>query len=121
MTLNSAIAFLDRLSKAIRAGDTRYLLSHLDPAVVARYGLAQCASVVRQLKDPSLHLQLVQFSGPMTYNYHSDGLSALVPGVYVFKSTGMAAGTRGTHISHFASHNGDFRIFVDCGHPISSK
>jgi hypothetical protein len=110
-------AFLASFVAALRGGNQSFLFDRLDPAVIARYGTAQCQAYVPELFDPNASLQLVKVTGPATFDYATDGRSTQVQGVYTFTVQGTVAGRTGTRDYHLALVNGRYRIFVDCGTP----
>lgn len=116
----SPSSFFDALQTAVRNGDRAFLTDRLHPAVTKRYGLAQCQAHASQLADPTVSLRLVKVTGPVTFDYASDGLSTPVPNTYVFDVDGTAAGRTGPRQYHFALVGGRFRTFADCGNPISN-
>jgi len=114
----SPAAFFALFSAAVRTGDTSFLAARVDPAVIARYGAAQCQTALGSLHDPTEQLRLVSTSGPVQYAYVSDGMSATVPDTYVFHVDGTAAGQSGPRAYHFALEHGTFHLFLDCGTPL---
>jgi hypothetical protein len=115
-----ASTFLAAFAAALRTGNTGFLVARLDPVVTDRYGTAQCESAVAALADPSAQLTLVGVSGPASFDYASDGLSTSVPNVYTFHVTGTLNGSSTTRDYHFARVNGSYRIFLDCGNPLTT-
>jgi hypothetical protein len=114
-------AFFASFTAAVRSGDRSFLFDRLHPAVIARYGAAQCQVFVAELVDPTASLRLVDVAGPASYDYASDGRSTRVPRTYTFTSQGTAAGRSGTHIYHLAVVDGRFRTFADCGDPVAGS
>jgi hypothetical protein len=111
-------AFLAQLVQAQQVGDQAFLYPRLDPAVLARYGSAQCQAATATFKDPSLALHLVSVSGPAAYAYESDGHSVSVPNVYTLHVTGTEDNQPVTRDIHLALLDHRFRIFTDCGTPL---
>lgn len=114
----SPAAFFALFSAAVRTGDTSFLAARIHPAVIARYGTAQCTTALRSLRDPTQQLRLVNTTGPIQYAYVSDGLSSTVTDTYVFHVDGTAAGQTGPRDYHFALEGGTFHLFLDCGTPL---
>jgi hypothetical protein len=110
--------FFAAFTTALKNGDTAFLSERAHPAVIARYGTAQCAAFVEQLVDPSIDLHIVSVSEPGPFDYASDGKSTVVPDTYVFHVDGSAGNTPGPRDFHFALVDGQFRLFVDCGTPV---
>ena len=111
-------AFLAELVHAQQVGDQAFLYTRLHPAVLARYGSAQCQAATSTFKDPSLALHLVSVSGPAQYAYESDGHSVSVPNVYTLHVTGTEDNQPVTRDVHLALVDHRFRIFTDCGTPL---
>ena len=109
--------FFALFTAAVKSGDTAFLLARTHPAVIARYGEAQCAAFVPGLEDPTFDLRLVSVSAPGDFDYASDGQSTIVPDTYTFQLDGSAAGSSGPRDRHFALVDGEFRLFIDCGTP----
>jgi len=113
--------FFGEFSTAVRNGGTKFLFDRTDPAVIARYGATQCRQFVPELVDPTQQLRLISVTGPETWKYVSDGLSASISDTYVFHVDGTATGLSGPRDYHFALVDGRYRLFADCGTPVSSK
>ena len=113
--------FFDAFETAVRTGDRAFLFSRLHPAVIERYGEAQCQDSVAQLVDPTVDLHLVSVDGPATFDYATDGLSTPVPNTFVFNVDGTGAGRTGPRQFHLAQVDGMFRSFTDCGSPIATS
>jgi hypothetical protein len=110
--------FLNAFVSALRTNDRSFLFARMHPAVIARYGQAQCEAFTAQPPDPNSTLRLVRVSAPSSYDYASDGRSTRISDVYTFTVEGTVAGATGTHQYHFALVDGRFRYFVDCGDPV---
>ncbi|MCJ7439656.1 MAG: hypothetical protein MUP97_18110, partial [Acidimicrobiia bacterium] len=61
--------FLAALQRAQRAGDAGFLLAHLHPAVVERYGQDACRAFVSEPADPTSTFAVVKVdhTGPWDY------------------------------------------------------
>jgi hypothetical protein len=104
-------AFLRSFLTAIQNGDTAYLVSRLDPAVIAQYGAARCTqSIMRSPPLPEAY-QLLSVHGPELFQYKSAGRTTPVRNVYVFTVHGPKSGT--LHF-HFALVDGRYHWFTDC-------
>jgi hypothetical protein len=114
-------AFLGSFTAALRSGDRSFLFDHLHPAVIARYGAAQCQTFIPKLFDPSASLQVVSVAGPASYDYATDGRSTQIPRTYTITVTGTVAGRSGPRDYHWAMVAGRFRIFADCGDPVAGS
>jgi len=112
--------FFDAFETAVRTGDTNFLVSRMHPAVIARYGAAQCRAFAPQLVDATASLHLVSIAGPASFDYTSDGLTTTVPDTFTFTVDGTAAGRSGPREFHFAVSGGQLRLFADCGDPVAT-
>jgi hypothetical protein len=110
--------FLSELVQAQRVGDQTFLFARLDPAVLARYGTAQCRAAVGQFQDPSIALRLLSVSGPASYPYTTDGHTVTVQNIYTLHVTGTEANQPVNRDLHSALVDHRFRIFIDCGQPL---
>jgi hypothetical protein len=112
-------SFLAAFVSALKAGDRTFLLGRLDPAVIDRYGTAQCQTYLAGFADPNATLRLVGVTGPAPFDYASDGLTRRVAGTYTLSVDGTLQGGTGPRQLHFALVDGHFRFFVDCGTPVA--
>ena len=111
-------AFLPAFVRAERVGDQSFLFARLDAPVLARYGASQCQAAAARLADPSADLRMVSVTGPASYEYATDGLTATVPDTYTVHVTGTLHNQAVTRDVHFALVDHQFRIFTDCGQPL---
>jgi len=112
-------AFLPRFSQSMQTGDAAFLTSALDPAVLARYGEAQCRSDVGAVAtDPTANVVLKGFaSGPEPFTYASDGQSTVVPNSYTVAVTRTANGAAQDTTLHLSVDTaGAVHWFTDCTH-----
>ena len=117
--VESSSAFFASFVKAIHDGDTTWLLARLHPAVIERYGEAQCRTAVASLRDPTFAVSLSSAGTPSDYVYASDGRSTTVPNTATFDSQGTVQGQASTTRQyHFALVDGRYRTFLDCGNPL---
>ena len=114
-------AFLAAFVRAVNTDDQAFLVDRLHPAVIDRYGAAQCQTYVAALVDPDASLGLVDVTGPDDFEYASDGLARSVPDTLTFAVDGTLGGRAGAREYHFALVDGQFRIFADCGDPVASS
>jgi hypothetical protein len=109
--------FFALFTTAVKNGDTAFLAARAHPAVIERYGEAQCAAFMTNLVDPTVNLHLVSVSKPENFDYHTDGHSTIIPDAITFHVDGSNASSNGPRDFHYARVEGKFRIFVDCGDP----
>lgn len=116
--------FLAALATAFRSGDVSFLLSRLHPAVLARYGEAQCRQALPAYTDPSA-MFAVQQVGPdeaFTWTTEPDTQHPRSSGVSDARSVEVIRAARGVatpaqiHIARVGAH---YTWFIDCGEPIS--
>ena len=105
--------FFTTFLSAVQSDNQAYLYDRLDPAVISRYGVAQCRNWVAHLQ-PVGSYQLVSVSKPEVHVYTTDGVSTSVPNVEVFTARSTTSGIQ--HF-HFALIAGRFHWFTDCGTP----
>jgi hypothetical protein len=111
--------FLPQFSNAMQTADTVFLASALDPAVVARYGEAQCRSDLAAVAaDPTANFAVKDFgSGPQPYTYTSDGQSTAVPNTYTLAVIRTANGVTQDSTLHLSvDSSGSVHWFTDCTH-----
>jgi hypothetical protein len=109
--------FFALFTTAVKNGDTAFLAARAHPAVIERYGEAQCAAFMTNLVDPTVNLHLVSVSKPENFDYASDGKSTIIPDTITFHVDGSNSSSSGPRDFHYARVEGKFRIFVDCGDP----
>jgi len=111
--------FLAAFVTAIRTDDVGFLFDRMAPAVLARYGPAQCRSEAARLADPTAALRLVSVSGPATYAWTTGTRTTDIPDTYTFEVQGTVHGVPGsTRLYHLPFLDGRFRILADCGTPL---
>lgn len=110
-------AFLDALAKAQHDHDVDFLMAHLNPAVIARYGDAQCRSYVAGVGDPSLKFVVKRVQPPADYSWEADGLKTVVPNTLAVDVDYTAKGETIPTTVHVTEVNGEFTWFADCGQP----
>jgi hypothetical protein len=70
--------FLTHLATAIRKGDSKFMLSRLNPVVIGRYGASLCRGFLMGLKDPTAKIVVQRVGPPAKYAYTSDGETTTV-------------------------------------------
>jgi hypothetical protein len=112
-------AFLPVFSDASRTRDIGKLVSMLDPAVIGRYGAAQCtADLGAVAADPTAAFAFKDItSGPETFTYASDGQTTDVANTYTVAVSRTANGTPADASIHLSvSPTGTVGWFTDCTH-----
>ena len=111
--------FLTAFESAERAGDAATLTDAMHPAVIARYGRAQCEAGSREA-DPTAAVDLIAFtSGPERHEYFLDGQSVVVERTYAVAVTRTVRGRPLDTTFHLAVDDaGTVTWFTDCGTPV---
>jgi hypothetical protein len=101
-------SFLRDLSSAIRSGNSQFLFSTLNSAVIKRFGAATCRDFVKTVHDPTARYTLISAGKPSPFTYATPGVSTVVPNVIPVKVRAMRDGTN----FHATLHIGE------SGHPV---
>jgi hypothetical protein len=110
--------FLAALAGAFRAGDTNYLMSRLNPAVIGRYGNPQCLSTLATAQDPSAEFVVKTVSEPAEFAWTTDERTVPVADTLTVEVDRVQRGVTQAAVLHVTPVNGQFTWFVDCGNPI---
>ncbi len=88
-------AFLNMLASAIRSGDVQFMVTRLNPAVIAAYGSSACQKTVATYTDPTAAFSVGSTGSPAAYSYTVDGKTRIVPDTItaqvIFTQQGKAA------------------------------
>jgi hypothetical protein len=114
----SPASFAGRLAAAFRAGTASHLVGLLDPAVIARYGVHQCASYLGSIREPTLSYVVRSTIGPVPWTYASDGRSTVIPTVYSLGVDRTQHGATDRVTVHIGIRAGSLTFFADCGTPL---
>jgi hypothetical protein len=109
--------FLVALGQAESNGDVDFLIAHLHPVVLQRYGEAACRTFFTNTKQPTTYKVTGQPSAAGPYVYSSDGKIATVRPVISVPVTVTAGTQTANAVVHLAPLGGSYRIFADCGTP----
>lgn len=113
-----AAQFLDALGNALRTGDTNFLVSRLNPAVIARYGSAQCLGALAGARDPSATFTVKQVSDPVDFDWTTDGKTISIAETVTVDVDRVQRGVADSASLHLVEVGGRFTWLVDCGSPI---
>lgn len=102
------------LAAAVEAGDERYLFERLHPAVIERYGERRCRSYTNGIHHPLDWEILATSTAP--WDYETDGLSTTIADATIV-SVRQADADPPERDLHFATSDGSWRWFTDCGDP----
>ena len=109
-------SFVAEFDAAHQAGNLAFLIEHLDPLVIERYGADQCDSYVAATMGSIQNLEIIQIMGPQEISYDSDDLSTAIPdGGFRLELDLDANGTRTTANPSYRIVDGIIRWFTDCG------
>jgi hypothetical protein len=103
-------AFVEGVATAVRDKNSMFLLEHLDPAVLTRYGPGACQTYLEGLEDPTFSIRMLGFSGPEPWDFVRDDLSTSIPRAYSINANVTSQGE--------TSSIDDFGLlywFSDCG------
>lgn len=111
--------FIADFPRAIREDDRDFLLSTLNPAVLARYGDTRCLAMLGDgFADPSFALSLLRVRNPRDYTYVSDGLETVVPDTWELDVLAVSDEGSGESWVHYARTQDGLTWFTDCGSPL---
>jgi len=116
-------AFLDALAAAIRSGDVNFMLSRLNPAVVTRYGEAQCRAFLPSLTDVTAQFTVKQVGTPAPFNWATDAntpkaRSTIVPNTLTIAVDDVLRGRTTAATVHVTKVGDHYTWFTNCGNPI---
>jgi hypothetical protein len=115
-TTRDAKRLIAQLNGAFRTKNVAFLLDHLHPAVISRYGTNECRTHLTTLVGERPRITAHGYGAPVDYLYSSDGLSATVHNVVPVRATVTISGKpTGTTV-----HVTGTRWFTDCGMPTNT-
>ncbi len=116
---DAAVVFLADLDRATVHGDITWLLDHLHPAVIARYGAAQCRAYIAKLGGTQTTYAPSGRPTPLQhYRYTSDGETTVLADVVVIPGDRKTAAGTTPALVHLGRVDGSYRWFTDCGTPL---
>jgi hypothetical protein len=113
-----AAAFLEQLGAALRDGNTDFLVARLNPAVITRYGSAQCLGALAGARDTSAAFTVKQVGDPADFDWTTDGKTITIAEAVTVDVDRVQRGVPSAASLHIVSVNGQFTWLVDCGNPI---
>lgn len=78
-SVETPAAFLNQLATAMRQGNVDFMVSRLNPAVIARYGTPECRTAVATYTDPTAAFSVQSTSSPADYTYTAAGVTTVIP------------------------------------------
>ena len=110
--------FLTALGTAESNGDVAFLMAHVHPVVIQRYGATQCRSHFQTTSQPTTYKVTGQPSAAGPYVYSSDGMIATVRPV-ISVPVQLTAGSKSENtVLHLAPFGNSYDVFADCGTPV---
>ena len=85
-------AFLNMLASAIRSGDVQFMVTRLNPAVIAAYGSSACRKTVATYTGSDGAFSIGSTGSPTAYSYTVDGKTRIVPDTITGSGDVHAAG-----------------------------
>ncbi len=110
--------FVDALGNALRTGDTNFLVGRLNPAVVTRYGSAQCLGALAGARDTSATFTVKQVGDPVDIDGTTDGKTVSIAESVSVDVDRVQRGVTESATLHIVEVGGRFTWLVDCGNPI---
>jgi|GEM_PF-6219576 len=113
----NVLEFVAQLSAAFQTPDLDFLLERLHPEVLQRYGAQTCQAYLPEIVDPTRSLTVISLVSFGQWQWDSDGLSTVVPDVYVVEMDHTFQGETTRFEGHFGMVDDMLYWFTDCGTP----
>jgi len=115
-TAMTPASFLGEISAAIRAGNSTFLVSHLNRAVIERFGEATCRSFIMTFHDPTASYVVVSVGKPRPFTYATPGRTAVISDVLPVVVHATRSGSEFTTTLHLAQSGNPVRYswFTNC-------
>jgi hypothetical protein len=111
--------FFGMFNDAFQNGDTAWLYSTLHPAVIERYGEAQCRAYLDEVVQNPIALSDIRVSGYGVWDYPIDERISLIENAYTVQGTLTAGDQTGQAELHIALYGAaEIGWFTDCGDPL---
>lgn len=108
--------FFDELSAALTDGDVAWLVEHLHPAVIDRYGRGPCQEELTAVSGRPIRLQATAIAAPTVWQWETDGLVTQIDDAYRV-TVEQTFADQTTIEAHTVIDQGQVRWFTDCGEP----
>gem|GEM_PF-2233262 len=120
--VKAVTSFLDvRLAHDFATGDVGDELATLNSVVIDLFGADQCRSLLGTLTDPTAVFTVKEVTGPIPYDYPSNGLTTAVPNTFFVDVTRTQHGQPQDQTVHVArGNNGSLSWFTACGTPLNT-
>jgi hypothetical protein len=119
-SVESPTSFLDQLAQAMRSGDVNFMVSRLNPAVIARYGSAACRTAAGTYADPTAAFAVQSVSSPGDYTYTAAGTTSVIPNSITAQVTFTHKGPAVPITAHLSrSDAGTWTWYTNCSPPPS--
>jgi hypothetical protein len=114
-TQETATAFLSHLATAIRSGDVTFMVSRLNPKVIADYGASACRATIATYRDPTAAFSVQSTSAPANYDYVVAGLTKVIPDTLTLHVSFTQHGTSTPEVIHLSRiPNGTLTWYTNC-------
>ncbi len=110
--------FVADLGAALRRGRDQFLLDHLHPVVLDRYGEASCRRFTATAGVNGLNLEYLGSNGPEPWDWELDGLTTRIDDGWTVVTVWRQPGLEEQRELHLAPSDGTWRWFTDCGDPL---
>lgn len=112
----SVKSFLGEISAGIRSGSPKFLLSHLNKAVIQHFGEATCRAFITSLHDPTASYVVESVGKPGPFTYATPGRTSVISDVVPVVVHATRAGSHFTATLHVAESGTPTRYswFTNC-------
>ncbi len=117
-SVKSAQKFANEYDAASRSGNVDFLIAHLHPVVLARYGEDQCRAFLATQQDATRKTKVKSVGKPEPFEFATDNLSVTVPDTLPVLVKQTIQGKPGDRNIHVAVIDGQYKYFIDCGNAI---
>ena len=106
------VSFLEEFDAAYRAGDSAFLLDHLDPAVIAAYSRSACRDSIESFARSDFATKVDSVSEPAVWTFKPEnGQSTIISVAYVVTGERTRAGRTTPLSMHLSFDEGTFYWF----------
>jgi hypothetical protein len=110
--------FVAAFEQALTSGDVGFLAARLDPAVIDRYGDAQCREYLDAVAGSAQDFEVIDVQGPVPITYETDGIERSVGDGYEARVRFRTSDGSVVESSPIYRIDGDtVQWFTDCGQP----
>lgn len=114
-SVETPAAFLNKLAAAMRQGDVNFMLSRLNPVVIAGFGSLACRTAVATYTDPTAAFAIQSTSSPSDYTYTAAGVTTVIPDTIALKAIFTHQGQPNPVTVHLSrTRSGVLTWYTDC-------